>query len=207
MHSQSRIRSTIALPRVALRARTCARTRAIGCLGLLLACLLIGCRTESQDSELVALRSQYVLAQAPENAMTLTEAAQHLDELSEEGAEQADESAEAATVPVVLVGRIYAGDLEPWDSGKAAFLLAELPAEGHGEGHDADNCPFCKRRAAQAPTAIVQFLDSSGEVIPRDARKIFGLESKDIVTVQGHATRGELNTLVVAAEGIYVGSK
>ncbi len=186
-------------------------------IGLVLVCVLFsGCRTETQDPEVLAFREQYVLTSEPADAITLSELAQRLDNdpqpsepLAEDAIPEADRSPaeDRTSAPVVVVGRIFAGDLEPWDSGKASFLLAELPEEGHGEGHDADNCPFCKRRAAMAPTAIVQFLDENGEVIPRDARNLFGLEKKDVVTIRGQATRGDLNTLIVTANAIHVRGK
>jgi hypothetical protein len=186
----------------------------------LLCCLTSGCKTESSDPETRALQDRYVLASEPGSAMTLTELANRLDgkiatadeptyssqdqTAVRSDAPQGAAAPSAVTQPVVIVGRVYAGDMEPWDPGKASFLLAELPEEGHGEGHDADNCPFCKRKAANAPTAIVQFVDEQGQVIPRDARKLFGIQKKDVVTVRGHAERGELNTLIVTANAIHV---
>jgi hypothetical protein len=97
--------------------------------------------------------------------------------------------------------------MEPWDTGKASFLIAELPDEGHGEGHDADNCPFCKRKAAKAPTAIVQFVDAAGQVIPIDARKLFGVDKKDVVVIRGQATAGELRAMVVTATDMHIRPK
>lgn len=181
---------------------------AAGLVGLAIS----GCGQPSQDPQVLAIRDQYVVADEPAGALTLTQLAQRL----EAPAAQADPEAEAgetteaaAATPesAVVVGRIFAGDLEPWEPGKASFLLAELPAEGHGDNHDADNCPFCKRRAAQAPTAIVQFLDERGQVIGHDARQLFDVQKNDVVTVRGQAVRGELNTLVLTAEAIHVRRK
>mgnify|MGYP001164626519 CR=1 FL=1 len=192
-----------------------------------LVCLAIGgCNRPSQDPQVLAIREQYVMTTEPEAAVTLTELAKRLqgtadEAVSETAGDDAGEPAAAtepsvaeaseaetrAAVAAVVIGRVYAGDLEPWDAGKASFLLAELPAEGHGDGHDADNCPFCKRRAAQAPTAIVQFLDERGKVIAHDARQLFDLQKNDVVTVRGRAVRGELNSLVVTADAIYVHPK
>jgi hypothetical protein len=169
--------------------------------------LVSGCRSETADPAVQALRGQYVLAEEPVGELTLTQVAHRLDGAAGESETDSAASPDPISQPVVLVGRIYAGDLEPWDTGKASFLLAELPEEGHGEGHDADNCPFCKRKAANAPTAIVQFIDDTGEVIPRDARELFGVKKNDVVTIRGQATRGELNTLIVTADAIHVRGK
>lgn len=199
--------------------------RSIAFAASLLCLAISGCNPNSQDPQVLAIRDQYVSATEPAGAVTLTELAKRLGGNTAESASDAAvnepagvEAAADVSPPgqtadvaveeaVVVVGRVYAGDLEPWEAGKASFLLAELPAEGHGEGHDADNCPFCKRRAAQAPTAIVQFLDDRGQVIAHDARQLFGLKKNDVVTVRGQATRGKLNTLVLTADAIHVHSK
>lgn len=106
--------------------------------------------------------------------------------------------------PTWVIGRIHAGDFEPWETGQAAFLISEVPDEGHGKGHDVDNCPFCKRKAAQAPKGMVRFLDAEGQPIPIDARKLFGVEKNDIVVIYGAVAVGELNTLMIDASGLHV---
>ena len=62
--------------------------------------------------------------------------------------------------------------------GKASFVLSEAPAKGHdhGAGHDADNCPFCRRRAADARMAVVQFVNDQGEVLKTDVPTLLGVE-------------------------------
>jgi hypothetical protein len=104
---------------------------------------------------------------------------------------------------VWVVGRIFAGDFDPWEQGRASFLISELPEEGHGEGHDADNCPFCKRKAAQAPKAMVRFADEKGQTVGIDARELFGLKTGDVVAVRGSAKVGELNTLMIDAAALH----
>lgn len=191
---------------------TLRRLHAFVLLAGLLCLVSSGCSSPSQDPQVLAIRNQYVAAAEPAGAVTLSELAQRLDgpadpSTAEPNTDDTAIATAAAAEPVVVIGRIYAGDLEPWDAGKASFLLAELPAEGHGEGHDADNCPFCKRRAAQAPTAIVQFLDDHGQLIAHDARQLFDLKKNDVVTVRGQAIRGELNSLVLTADAIFVHRK
>jgi len=108
-------------------------------------------------------------------------------------------------IPVTLSGRIWAGDLEPWNEGEASFVLAELPADGHGVGHDADNCPFCKRKAAKMPTLIVKFIDEESKTIPIDARRLFGVAKGQHVVVHGTPVASELaefNTIILLADQI-----
>ena len=196
----------------------------------MLVCLVaIGCRSEQVDPKTAELRQQFLVATEPAGAVTLTELATQLGVIKpddgstverdtateppdetvagETVAEPAPDSTPPVAESVVIVGRIFAGDMEPWDTGKASFLIAELPDEGHGEGHDADNCPFCKRKAAKAPTAIVQFVDSAGQVIPIDARKLFGVDKKDVVVIRGQATAGELRAMVVTATDMHIRGK
>lgn len=104
---------------------------------------------------------------------------------------------------VWVVGRIFAGDFDPWEQGRASFLISELPEEGHGAGHDADNCPFCKRKAAQAPKAMVRFADEKGQTVGIDARELFELKTGDVVAVRGSAKVGELNTLMIDAAALH----
>ena len=110
----------------------------------------------------------------------------------------------AAGDEVWVVGRIFAGDFEPWENGQASFLISELPEQGHGAEHDADNCPFCKRKAAQAPKAMVRFSDEAGSTLAIDARKLFDLKTQDVVVVRGTATMAELNTLIIDATSLHV---
>jgi hypothetical protein len=118
--------------------------------------------------------------------------------------EPADPLQPAGTLQDVwVVGRIFAGDFDPWEQGRATFLISELPEEGHGEGHDADNCPFCKRKAAQAPKAMVRFADEKGQTVGIDARELFGLKTGDVVAVRGSAKVGELNTLMIDAAALH----
>jgi len=204
------------------------RDAAVGwAFGFLAVVLSMGCRSESIDSQTAELRQRFLVATEPAGAMTLTEVATRLglakpnddfllgDEaranvLGGTGEAVPDAALADASLPsqsdeaFVVVGRIFAGAMEPWDPGKASFLLAELPDEGHGEGHDADNCPFCKRKAAKAPTAIVQFVDSAGNVITTDARKLLGVGKKDVVVVRGKVSAGELNTLLITATEMHI---
>ena len=147
-----------------------------------------GCSTE--DPRTQSLRERFVLAAEPKAPSTI-----------------ADAMANVADNPrVEFIGRIDANEFNAFTPGQASFLVTEiLPDEhGHGSDHDAEDCPFCKRRAAEAPRAAVQFVDADGETIDVDARELFDINPGDTVVVQG---KGELNAklemLFVTADGVY----
>ena len=164
---------------------------------------LIGCSTQpssfsqggssAADPQIVELRGRYFLNEAPIVAVAISDAKKALE-----------------TAPtVVLMGRIGAGKHDPWEKGKATFVISEASTEksGHASApdHDADNCPFCKRRAsATESTAIVQFVDDQGEVLPVDARQLLDAEKDQLVIVRGRGEVNGLGTLVVSVQGIYV---
>jgi hypothetical protein len=106
----------------------------------------------------------------------------------------------------VLAGRVDAGDIDPFQSGQIAFMVSQLPDEGHAtdDPDHADNCPFCKRKLENAPKAIIQFLGDNGEVLQGDPRAKLGLAKGDIVYVTGTAQyHPEVNTVMVNATGVY----
>lgn len=153
----------------------------------------LGCGSASGDADpaTVAHRTRFLLTSEPAGALSIAEAETKLESSPE----------------VVLIGQIGAGDHEPWEPGKASFVVSELPGGGHGDapGHDAANCPFCKKRGATKTTlAIVQFLDERGDVLPIDARKLFSLKPGQVVVVQGQAAVNDLKMLVVSAKGIAI---
>ena len=114
----------------------------------------------------------------------------------------------AATKPNVLfVGRVAADEHETFVPGQASFLVTEILAgeQGHGGKDHADNCPFCKRKAAAAPRAAVQFLDAAGQTLDIDGRKLFGIAPGDTVVIRGTGElQTELDLFLVTADGIYV---
>lgn len=183
-------------------------------LGLL---LVSGCGGASEDPETMALRDKYLSTSELENAISLTEAAKlvnvgaeaKLDEAQADEAKQAEAKPDEATgetsrPKVTLVGRVHAGDLDPWEPGKASFMISELPPDGHGEGHDSDNCPFCKRRLAKAPTGVVKFVADDGQTVPVDSRALFGLEKGQTVIVSGTLVAGEFNSIILLADKLHV---
>jgi hypothetical protein len=147
----------------------------------------VGCEPDPGMSP----RADLVLDSPPGEAVSITEASESLAEPGQ----------------VTLIGRIDAGDLEPFEPGKATFVLSEVPDPEHtgGDPDHADNCPFCKRRLQNAPKAVVRFLGESGEVISEDARQLLGVKEQDVVMVSGSAHfQPDLDTLLVDAETVYV---
>lgn len=142
----------------------------------------------------VAVRQSLVLPAEPAGAVSLADARGTL------GLEPK---------PVVVVGRIGGKGMEPFLDGKASFSLLELPADDHAEkpGHNAEDCPFCKKRQANATMAAVQFLGADGKPIPVDARKLFGVDKGTDVVIRGtgvfNAKLG-VPIIQVTADGIFV---
>jgi hypothetical protein len=99
--------------------------------------------------------------------------------------------------------------MEPFLENKASFVLQEIPADDHAgkAGHDADNCPFCKKRSANAPMVAVQFVGEDGKVLPLDARKLFGIKKGQDVVVRGSGVfdpKLAIPVIQLTAEAIHV---
>lgn len=168
-------------------------------VALVLACVagLAGCSL-TEPTGALAQGKKYLLPQEPAGAQPVSEVKKAAEQSTEAG---------SAPVGVVLVGRIGAGAGEPFETGKALFVVSEYDPDAHadGPGHDADDCPFCKRKAAQAPKAIVQIVDDQGRVVATDARQLLGLKKGQVVVVRGRAAFDrDADSLVVTADGLHV---
>jgi len=154
-----------------------------------------GCGTSAAvDSATLALREKYVLATPPANPTSLASA----------------KTAVAKNPTIVVTGKIGGTELEPFESGKASFIISELPEPGESHSHtpgEVDNCPFCKRRAAKVPKAIVQFVNEKQEVLPVDARALLGVAKDQVITIQGRGELNSLDMLVITASGVYLADK
>lgn len=142
--------------------------------------------------------SEHLLVQQPADPKSLTQAAEGLSGLQPTAAPQ----------EMVLIGKIDAGDFPAFQDGQATFMLSELPADGHGlnDPEHEDNCPFCKRRAEKAPKAIVNLVDSDGQTLKSDARKLLGVAQGDRVIAVGTATYDQaVNAITLQCTGVYVG--
>ena len=114
--------------------------------------------------------------------------------------------AEGEALVATVAGRIDAGDMSPFQSGQLAFMLSQLPEAGH-ESDDpdhADNCPFCKRKLANAPKAIVQWVGDDGSVLAGDVQAALGLKKGEVIWATGKAQYiAAVNTVIIDASGLY----
>jgi len=146
-------------------------------VGGLVAAMVAAGRPASAQTDAAAVRAKLLLPQEPVDPLTPTAAKETLS------AKDAPKGPQA----IVIAGRIGAKGMEPFLENKASFVLQEIPADDHAgkAGHDADNCPFCKKRSANAPMVAVQFVGEDGKVLPLDARKLFGIQKGQEVVVRG----------------------
>lgn len=170
----------------------------LAAVGISLFVSLAGCGATSSETAARALDpagTQFLLTQEPVDAVSIATIVEN---------QEASESASPVTHTVI--GRIHAGEYDPFSEGVASFLVSELPDPNHGDGsaEHADNCPFCKREADQLIKAIVEFQSPEGSVMPIDARQLLGVSAGDIVVIEGECFYDEaLDMVKVAATGIY----
>lgn len=173
------------------RSQTHSQPFRVVAVGLSLAAVWLVAGCERERAKTAAQRPDLLLSSPPPDALSITTASEQLSEPAD----------------VTLVGRIDAGEVEPFEQGRAVFMLSELPDEAHagGDPNHADNCPFCKRRLANAPKAVVEIQDQNGQVISVDARDLLGIQAQDIVTVVGRGRfEPELDTVLVTAQAVHV---
>lgn len=167
--------------------------RATCCVVAVLSGLVAG-GTAVADVDVAAVRGQLVLPEEPAGAVSLAAAKAKLTTTPQ---------------PVVIAGRIGGRGMEPFLQNKASFSLLEIPADDHAKkpGHNADDCPFCKKRNANSPLAAVQFLGPDGKVIPVDARALFGVQKGQDVVIRGSGVfdpKLGIPVLQITADGIHV---
>jgi len=166
-------------------------------VGLMLAGAVATTGQALADVDAAATREAFLLAEEPAGAVSLAEARKGL------GLEPK---------PIVVAGRIEGKGMEPFLDGKASFSLLEIPTDDHAKnpGHNADDCPFCKKRRANATMAAVQFLAADGKPIPVDARTLFGVAKGQDVVVTGTGVfdpKLGIPVIQVTADGIFVRPK
>lgn len=151
--------------------------------------LFSGC-AKKVDEVLIGHRKALMKNSAPEEFTSIESAQQNIKQ----------------SASITIEGR---ADLKEMDSHKprAMFLVREvLEDDGHGgSGHDPSSCPFCKRRLAAAPKAVVVFLDDQGDVIPYDVESLFSIEHGDVVIIEGEGKLDEgLNLFKVVASSVFI---
>jgi hypothetical protein len=151
---------------------------------------IVGCGS-SESTQFGAVRKVVLLTEKPAELHTFAEAKEHV----------------ADKPSVTIRGKIAAGDFDPFEANKSIFTITEISDESHeGEpGHDADNCPFCKRRAKDAPMALVRVSDEQGNLFPFSAANILGLRKDQVVIVQGKAEyKSDLDLFTIDAKKIFI---
>jgi len=146
------------------------------------------------EIDTAAIRGSVVLAEEPTGAVSI-----------------ADAKAKLTTTPqaVVVAGRIGGRGTSPFGKNEATFSMLEIPTDDHAAkpGHKPDDCPFCKKRAANSPIAAVSFAGGDGKVIPLDAQKLFGVAEGQDVVVRGSGffdPKLGIPVIQINADGLYV---
>ena len=146
------------------------------------------------EIDMAAIRGSVVLAEEPTGAVSI-----------------ADAKAKLTTTPqaVVVAGRIGGRGTSPFGKNEATFSMLEIPTDDHAAkpGHKPDDCPFCKKRAANSPIAAVSFAGVDGKVLQIDAQKLLGVAEGQDVVVRGNGffdPKLGIPVIQINADGLYV---
>ena len=109
----------------------------------------------------------------------------------------------------MVAGRIGGRGTSPFGKNEATFSMLEIPTDDHAAkpGHKPDDCPFCKKRAANSPIAAVSFAGADGKVIPLDAQNLFGVAEGQDVVVRGSGffdPKLGIPVIQINADGLYL---
>lgn len=136
--------------------------------------------------------ARFLVANAPEPVTSVKAIRDQL--LADDGPE---------SVEAVISGKINAGDLPPFEEGKAAFALTETNGHEGDDNHDPHQCPFCSR-SIEDYIAQIYFRDEAGNIIATDARELFGVKEMSKVTIEGTAKIGDNGMLHVDAKRLHL---
>jgi len=158
--------------------------------------LMVGvvARDALAEIDMAAIRGSVILAEEPAGALSIADAKAKLT---------------ATPQPVVVAGRIGGRGTSPFGKDEATFSMLEIPTDDHAAkpGHKPDDCPFCKKRAANSPIAAVSFAGGDGKVIPLDAQKLLGVAEGQDVVVRGSGffdPKLGIPVIQINADGLYV---
>ena len=146
------------------------------------------------EIDMAAIRGSVILAEEPAGALSIADAKSKLT---------------ATPQPVVVAGRIGGRGTSPFGKNEATFSMLEIPTDDHAAkpGHKPDDCPFCKKRAANSPIAAVSFAGADGKVIPLDAQNLLGVAEGQDVVVRGSGffdPKLGIPVIQINADGLYV---
>ena len=154
-------------------------------------CMTSGCG-ESVSAEVREFRRQYLSDQpiAGENSVSKIR-------------EQIKSGEISAETPFVVRARINAGEMPPWGTGTASFVITDATGHDGDKEHNPHDCPFCSRNI-QESIAQVHFQDKNGQLLQTDSRELFALRENQLVIVQGTGRIDDSDTLVITAQKMFV---
>jgi hypothetical protein len=146
------------------------------------------------DVDVAAVRGSVLLAEEPAGAVSITDAKAKLTPTPQ---------------PIVVAGRIGGRGTSPFGKNEASFSMLEIPTDDHAAkpGHKPDDCPFCKKRAANSPIAAVSFAGGDGKVMPVDAQKLLGVAEGQDVVVRGQGffdPKLGIPVIQINADGLFI---
>jgi len=149
----------------------------------------IGC--SQQPEKVVIDKSKYMLTTEPAGAQEVIAAKKE---------SQADQE-------IKIVGRI-GGSVDPWVKDRAAFTIVDSSLQACSD-IDGDTCKMpwdycCATDQLPEATALVQFVDEQGAILPEDSRKLFDVKELNTVVVKGVAKKDDAGNLTVLASGMFV---
>ncbi len=175
------------------RATVCGGASALILLGLATAGLLLlpGCGA-SVSAEILAHRSRFLANAPPDGAAAISAIRSKL----KQGELTADDR-------IVVRCRINAGEMPPWETGAASFVVTDATGHDGDKEHNPHTCPFCSRDIINS-IARVQFRDPQGVVIATDARELFDLRENQLVVLSGTGHFDDTDHLVIVADQMFV---
>jgi hypothetical protein len=146
------------------------------------------------DVDVAAVRGSVLLAEEPAGAVSIADAKAKLTPTPQ---------------PIVVAGRIGGRGTSPFGKNEASFSMLEIPTDDHAAkpGHKPDDCPFCKKRAANSPIAAVSFAGGDGKVMPVDAQKLLGVAEGQDVVVRGQGffdPKLGIPVIQINADGLFI---
>ena len=171
--------------------RSTFRHAVVACVALMVG---VVARAAMAEIDMAAIRGSVVLAEEPAGVLSIADAKAKLT---------------ATPQAVVVAGRIGGRGTSPFGKNEATFSMLEIPTDDHvaKPGHKPDDCPFCKKRAANSPIAAVSFAGADGKVIPLDAQKLLGVAEGQDVVVRGSGffdPKLGIPVIQINADGLYV---
>ncbi len=162
------------------------------CLSLLFCCTLAAGCGAGIDPEIVALRQQFVVEKPPGKERPVPEIRAEL-----KSGKLTPDTAFSVRV------RINAGDVPPFATGKATFIVTDATGHDGDESHNPHDCPFCKRDI-KSVIAQVEWNDKDGKLLALDSRELFDVKEFDLLVIEGTGKFSEDDTLIINGAKVFV---